>query len=58
MQAIALALVLSGLLGTPVIAYLVLWCVSWVDDDQSGGRPEPPAPNHPKRSIPGRESDR
>ena len=56
-QPIVIGVVLSGLFAAPLVAYTVLWCVSRADDDSSGERPEPPAPNHPERSIPGGESD-
>jgi hypothetical protein len=54
---IVIGAVLLGLLGAPLITYALLWFVSLGSDGPGDERPEPPTPNHPERSIPGKESD-
>lgn len=56
-EPIVLGAVLLGLLGAPLITYTLLWFASLGNGSREDERPEPPTPNHPERSIPGKESD-
>lgn len=49
-----IALSLIGLFCFPVAAYAVIWFTS---RERTRDRPEPPEPNHNRRTVPGRGSD-